>query len=156
MNRRVDEREAIQYQWEYLVALLGGEAQIERAAYQTGGFSRRRKVESPVDLLRLIFTWAVAERSLQETAALAAESDLADVSAPALMGRFARAEAWLGAILGQLLLGRDAPVHPGRDIRLIDATSISCRGSNNTDRRIHLSMDLRTNRTTAVEISDRH
>jgi hypothetical protein len=156
MNRRVDEREWIQYQWDYLVALLGGKKRVERLAYETGAFTRRRKVDSPTDLLRLIFTWAVAERSLEETAALAAESDLADLSAPALLGRFARAEEWLGAILCDLLTIRNGPILPGADIRLIDATSISCRGSNNTERRVHLGMDLRTNRTTAIDISDRH
>ncbi len=108
MNRRVDEREWIQYQWDYLVALLGGKRRIERLAYETGAFTRRRKVDSPSDLLRLIFTWAVAERSLQETAALAAESELADLSAPALLGRFSQAEAWLGAVLGDLLAARSA------------------------------------------------
>ena len=156
MNRRVDEREWIHYQWDYLVALLGGKKRIESLAYETGAFSRRRKVESATDLQRLIFTWAVAERSLEETAALAAESDLADVSAPALLGRFSRAEEWLGAILGDLLTDRNTLTHLGSDIRLIDATSISCHGSNNTERRVHLGMDLRTNRTTAIEISDRH
>ena len=156
MNRRVDEREWIQYQWEYLVAILGGATRINELANETGAFMRRRKVDSPTDLLRLIFTWAVAERSLQETAALAAESELADLSAPALLGRFSHAEAWLGAILGDLLMERRVPIDPGSDIRLIDATSISCRGSNNTERRVHLAMDLRTNRTTAIDISDRH
>lgn len=156
MNRRVDEREWIQYQWDYLIALLGGRKRIEHLAYETGAFTRRRKIDSPTDLLRLLFTWAVAERSLEETAALAAESDLADLSAPALLGRFSRAEAWLGAILGDLLTDRHAPAHPGADIRLIDATSISCRGSDNTERRVHLGIDLRTNRTTAIDISDRH
>ena len=156
MNRRVDEREWIQYQWDYLVALLGGRKRVEHLAYEAGAFTRRRKVDSPTDLLRLIFTWAVAERSLEETAALAAESDLADLSAPALLGRFSRAEAWLGAILGDLLIDRNTPTNLGSDIRLIDATSISCRGSNNTERRVHLGMDLRTNRTTAIDISDRH
>ena len=156
MNRRVDEREWIQHQWDYLVALLGGKKRVEHLAYETGAFTRRRKVNSPTDLLRLIFTWAVAERSLEETTALAAESDLADLSAPALLGRFARAEEWLGAILGDLLTMRSGPILPGANIRLIDATSISCRGSNNTERRVHLGMDLRTNRTTAIDISDRH
>jgi hypothetical protein len=156
MNRRVDEREWIQYQWDYLVALLGGKGRIEQLAYETGAFTRRRKIDSPSDLLRLIFTWAVAERSLQETAALAAESELADLSAPALLGRFAHAEAWLGAVLGDLLAARRGGNLPGADVRLIDATSISCRGSNNTERRVHLALDLRTNRTTAIDISDRH
>jgi|GEM_PF-5160588 len=57
MNQRVDEREWIQYQWDYLVALLGGENRLTRLAYETGAFTRRRKVESPADLLRLILTW---------------------------------------------------------------------------------------------------
>jgi len=156
MNRRVDEREWVQYQWEYLVAFLGGPARIERLAYETNAFSRKRKVGSPIDLLRLILTWAVAERSLEETALLAAESEVADVSAPALLGRFRKAEPWLGAILGDLLRGRRERINLSSDIRLIDATSISCRGSDNTDRRVHLAMDLRSNRTTAIEISDRH
>ena len=155
MNRRVDEREWIQYQWDYLLALLGGEPRVTALAYETGAFTRRRKIENPADLLRLILTWAVAERSLMETAALAAETGLADVSDVALLGRFARAEEWLGAILSHLLARHDVPPRLGKQIRLIDATSISCRGSDNTDRRVHLSMDLATGRTTAVTLTDR-
>lgn len=154
MNRRVDEREWIQYQWDYLLALLGGEERVTSLAYETGAFTRRRKIESPADLLRLIFTWAIAERSLVETAALAAETGLADVSDVALLGRFARAEAWLGAILGDLLARHDVPPRVGNQIQLIDATSISCRGSKNTERRVHLSMDLGTGRTTNIDLTD--
>jgi len=155
MNQRVDEREWIQYQWDYLVALLGGEELLTRSAYETGAFTRRRKVESPGDLLRLILTWAVGERSLLETAALAAETGLADVSDVALLGRFRRAEEWLGAILGDRLAGRDAWPRLARQIRLIDATCICCRGSKTTERRVHLTLDLGTNRTTSVELTDR-
>lgn len=154
MNRRVDEREWIQYQWDYLLAFLGGEKRVEALAYETGAFSRRRKIESPADLLRLILIWAVAERSLMETAALAAETGLADVSDVALLRRFSRAEKWLGAILGRLLSRHDMPPQVGHSIRLIDATSISCRGSKNTERRVHLSMDLATGRMTAIDLSD--
>jgi hypothetical protein len=153
MNQRVDEREWIQYQWDYLVALLGGESRLTRLAYETGAFTRRRKVESPVDLLRLILTWAVGERSLEETAALAAETGLADVSDVALLGRFRRAGEWLGAILGDQLA--DAPPGLKRAIRLIDATCICCRGSKTTERRVHLTLDLATNRTTSIELTDR-
>lgn len=78
------------------------------------------------------------------------------MSAPALLGRFRKAESWLGAILGDLLRDGRNGINLSSGIRLIDATSISCRGSDNTDWRIHLAMDLRSNRTTAVEISDRH
>jgi hypothetical protein len=154
MNRWVDEREWIHYQWDYLLALLGGERRITALAYETGAFTRRRKIESPSDLLRLILTWAVAERSLLETAALAAETGLGDVSDVALLGRFARAEGWLGAILSELLRRHEVPPQVGKRIQLIDATSISCRGSKNTERRVHLSMDLVRGRTTAIELTD--
>lgn len=154
MNQRVDEREWIQFQWEYLLALLGGEARVTELAYETGAFARRRKIESATDLLRLILTWAVAERSLMETAAMAAEVDLADVSDVALLHRFVRAEEWLGALLGDVLATRNSAPQLPLSIRLIDATSISSRGSKGTERRIHLSMDLGTNRTTAIEITD--
>lgn len=154
MNRRVDEREGIQYQWDYLLAFLGGERRVSTLAYETGAFSRRREIESPTDLLRLILTWAVAERSLVETAALAAETGLADVSDVALFKRFSRAEPWLGAILRDLLARHEVPAGFGKQIRLIDATSISCHGSKNTERRIHLSMDLGTARTTEIDLTD--
>src|SRR5437870_4691833 len=154
MNQRVDAREWIQYQWDYLLAFLGGEVRVTGLAYETGAFTRRRKIESPADLLRLILTWAVAERSLLETAALAAEAGLADVSDVALLGRFVRAEEWLGAILGDLLARHNAAPQVGSAVRLIDATSISCRGSKNTERRIHLNMDLVSNRTTAIDLTD--
>ncbi len=155
MNQWVDEREGIQFQWPYLLAFLGGESRVTQLAYEAGAFIRRRKVESPSDLLRLILMWAVAERSLQETAALASEVDLADVSDVALLKRFSRAEAWLGALLGEVLAGREWGSHPAVQVRLVDATCISCRGSKTTERRVHLSLDLKTHRTTAIELTDK-
>lgn len=155
MNQRVDEREWIQFQWPYLLAFLGGESRVTRLAYETGAFTRRRKIENPSDLLRLILMWAVAERSLQETAALASEVDLADVSDVALLKRFSGAEAWLGALLGEVLGGREWGAHPAAQVRLVDATCISCRGSKTTERRVHLSLDLTTHRTTAIELTDK-
>src|SRR4051794_2225025 len=99
MEQRVDEREWIQFQWPYLISWLGGEARVNALAYQSGAFHRRREIESPSQVLQLLLTWAVAERSLRETAALAAEAEMADLSDVALMKRFARAGKWLGALL---------------------------------------------------------
>jgi len=66
-----------------------------------------------------------------------------------------RAEEWLGAILGERLAEHDVPPRLARKIRLIDATCISCRGSKTTERRVHLTLDLGTNRTTSIELTDR-
>src|SRR5215212_2745623 len=106
MNQRVEEREWVQYQWPYLLALIGGKKRVEELAYETEAFVRKRELQSPSDVLQLLMTWAVAERSLRETAALAAEAGMADVSDVALLKRFARAEAWMGRLLGEYILGR--------------------------------------------------
>lgn len=154
MEQRVDEREWIEFQWPYLMKILGGEERIERLAFATGAFSRRRQIESPGDLLRLILTWAVAERSLRETAAMAEETGLADVSDVALLGRFRRATPWLGGLLGERLAGGGIPKGEGARIRVVDATTITARGGRGTDRRIHLSMDLGAGRIRSVELTD--
>src|SRR6185295_5356935 len=148
-----EEREWIQFQWPYLMAWLGGDARVNALAYQNGAFSRRREIESPAQVLQLLLTWAVAERSLRETAALAAEAEMADVSDVALMKRFARAGKWLGALLTAAMEVEIAKP-PGIRIRLLDASTIQRRGSRGTDARLHLCLDLATNCFEAVELTD--
>ena len=70
--------------------IFGRRRQVNALAEETGAFTRARKIESPEVLLRLILMWAVAERSLMDTAAAAAEAGLADVSDVALVKRFAK------------------------------------------------------------------
>lgn len=153
MELRVDEREWVQFQWPYLMAFLGGQERVAQVAYATGAFARRREIESPAEMLQLLLTWAVAERSLQETAALAAEAGMADVSDVALMKRFVRAGDWLGSLLADVLGRVDASARTYLRLRLIDATAIRGRGSRGIDSRLHLSLDLRTHRIDALELT---
>jgi hypothetical protein len=153
MELRVDEREWIQFQWPYLMAFLGGERRVSDLAYATGAFARRREIESPAEMLQLLLTWAVAERSLQETAALAAEAGLADVSDVALMKRFVRAGDWLGALLAEVLGTPDRTPATFLRLRLIDASAIHRRGSRGIDARLHLSLDLQTHRVDAFDLT---
>src|SRR5688572_16448274 len=150
MELRVEEREWIQFQWQYMLACLGGERRVSELAYTTGAFVRRREIESPAELLQLLLTWAVAERSLRETAALSAEAGMADVSNVALMKRFMRAGDWLGALLAEVLGGGQPTAGTLLRLRLIDTSSIRRRGGRGTDARLHLSLDLRTHRIDQV------
>lgn len=154
MELRVDEREWVQFQWPYFVKFLGGGQHVSELSYSTGAFVRRREVRDPVEMLQLLFTWAVAERSLQETAALSAEAGMADVSDVALMKRFKRAGGWLGALLAGVL--GDMPASPSEmlRVRLIDASSIRRRGGRGTDARLHLSLDLRTHCIDDLQLTD--
>jgi len=154
MEPRVDEREWVQYQWPYLVAMLGGEAKVNELAYRTGAFVRKREVRSPADLLQMLMIWAVAERSLRETVALASEAGLAELSDVALIKRLKRAGLWIGGLLGEMLTQRRDLLPEGTRIRLIDATAIARIGHRGTDLRVHLAMDLGLNCVDAIEITD--
>ncbi|SRR5712692_705153 len=154
MNQRVDEREAVQYQWPYLLRWLGGAERVDQLGYETGAFVRKREFESPSQVLQLLMTWAVAERSLRETALLAAEAEMADVSNVALMRRFVRAKPWVGAMLGEYLLGPKKQIERGLQIRLLDASSLNRLGTKASDLRLHLSLSLRTHAIESVELTD--
>jgi hypothetical protein len=131
---------------------LGGEGRVSELAYETGAFTRRREIDSPTKLLQLVLTWAVAERSLRETAAMAAEAGVADVSDVALMKRFVRTGDWLGGLLASVICR--VPWPTGSRIRLLDATTINRRGSRGTDARLHVGIDLRSHRVDSVELTD--
>jgi IS4 transposase len=153
MKERVDVREWIEFQWDYLVTFLGGRARISELAYATGAFSRSRKIADPEVLLQLLLMWTVGEQSLKDTAALAAEKGLVDVSDVALIKRFHKCGDWLGALLGQVLIDRQAELAGGLRIRVIDATAITRAGSKGTDHRVHLGIDLKSNRIDSAELT---
>jgi hypothetical protein len=154
MSERVDVREWLEFQWPYLVAMMGGSEQIDELARRTEAFVRPRKIESAETLLRLILMWAAAGRSLMDTAALAAEAGLADVSDVALLKRFARSGDWLGALISELLVERGQEFPIGVRVRLLDATSITRAGKRGPDHRVHLGMDLASNRIDSIELTN--
>lgn len=127
---------------------------MNRVAYETGAFARKREIDSPTDVLQLLMTWAVAERSLRETALLAAEAEMADVSDVALLGRFKRAEAWIGTLLGEYLLGGERQREHGFRVRVLDASSINRPGTKSSDLRLHLGLNLGSGRIDSLELTD--
>ena len=153
MKERVDVREWIEFQWDYLVTFVGGKARVNDLAYANGAFSRSRKIADPEMLLQLLLMWTVAEQSLMDTAALAAEEGLADVSDAALIKRFHKCGDWLGALLGEVLIDRQADLPGGLRLRVIDATTIIRAGSKGTDHRVHLGIDLSSNRVDSAELT---
>ena len=122
MMERVDVREWVEFQWPYLMAFVGGARRVQTLAEQTGAFTRPRKIENAEVLLRLILMWAVAERSLIDTAAIAAEAGLADVSDAALVKRFAKAGDWLAALVSDLLINPEPSWPQATRVRVLDAT----------------------------------
>ena len=153
MKEWVDVREWVEFQWDYLVTFLGGKARVNELAYATGAFTRSRKIADPEVLLQLLMMWTVGEQSLMDTATLAAAEGLVDVSDAALIKRFHKCGDWLGALLGEVLIDRQADLAHGLRVRVIDATTITRAGSEGTDHRVHLGIDLKTNRVDSAELT---
>lgn len=154
MERRVEVREWVEFQWPYLIAFLGGEARLAELARETGAFERARKIGSPSDLLRLLLFRVGGGRSLMDTATIAAEAGVADLSDAALVKRFAKAGDWLGRLLCEAIGWNEQQRLPGLCVDVVDATTVGRRGAKGTDHRLHLRIDLASNRVVEAELTD--
>ena len=98
-------------------------------------------------------------KSLQETAAWAYASGVAEVCAQSLNERLHRAAAFLAALTDRLIAAREpgpALVWPGRYLRLVDGSSLSQPGSRGTDWRVHAVYDLGRGGFSHLSLTDKH
>jgi DDE family transposase len=154
MERGVDVSEWVEFQWPYLIAFLGGEARLAELARETGAFKRARKIASASDLLRLLLFRVGGGHSFMDTATIAAEAGVADLSDAALVKRFAKAADWLGRLLCEAIGWNEQQRLPGLAIDVVDATTVSRHGSKGTDHRLHLRVDLASQRVVEAELTD--
>jgi hypothetical protein len=154
MERRVDVSEWVEFQWPYLMAFLGGEKRVEELARECGAFERARKIANASDLLRLLLFRVAGGHSFMDTATVAAETGVADLSDAALVKRFAKASAWLGRLLCEAIGWNERERLPGLSIDVVDATTVSRAGVKGTDHRLHMRIDLATNRVVEAELTD--
>lgn len=119
-----------------------------------GGFTRIRRIASPLLLLRIILVAALAPRWSFRTLGLwCLAHGLADLSHVALLRRMRTAHRWLGPLLHTLLAIPRTTLPPVR-IHLIDATVITKPASRGTDWRIHLAIDLATQSIVDAQVTD--
>src|ERR1043165_5073039 len=154
MERRVEVSGWVEFQWPYLIAFLGGEARLTELARETGAFERARKIGSPSDLLRLLLFRVGGGRSFMDTATIAAEAGVADLSDAALVKRFAKAADWLGRLVCEAIGWNEQQRLPGLCVDVVDATTVGRRGAKGTDHRLHLRIDLASNRVVEAELTD--
>src|SRR5713101_3893138 len=142
--------------WPLLLSYLP--ADLETSAKACGALQRKRAVASAQVLLRLAFAYAYTGWSLQATVTWARGAGIARLTAVALWKRLRRAADWSGHLLAQAL-AEHARLRQDRlparlRVRLIDASSISGPGSQGTDYRVHLQLDLGTLTTAEVTLTD--
>jgi hypothetical protein len=154
MERRVNVSEWVEFQWPYLIAFLGGERRVMELARETGAFERARKIASPSDLLRLLLFRVAGGHSFMDTAMVAAEAGVADLSDAALVKRFSKSADWLGKLLCQAIGWNEQQRLPGLSVDVVDATTVGRQGAKGTDHRLHLRVDLASNRVVEAELTD--
>jgi IS4 transposase len=85
---------------------------------------------------------------------VAAQAGVADLSDAALVKRFAKASDWLGRLLGEAIGWNEQERLPGLQVEVVDATAASRQGAKGTDHRLHVRIDLATNRVVEAELTD--
>jgi hypothetical protein len=142
--------------WEELLSRIGSSEELEATAKASGALVRRREIKSAEDLLRLALAYGPCGMSLRGVAAWSSTIGMGDLSDVAALKRLRACGDWLQEIVGSLLgrrLESSAAVSSGRMIRLVDGTTISERGSDRADWRLHYSYDPRAGRTSDCQLT---
>jgi hypothetical protein len=145
--------------WSPLLALVSGAVDLEATARGAGLLKRRRAVRTAADLFRLALVYGPGGQSLRDTAVWAGLEGLADLSKTALLKQLRGASDWLEQIAAALLArrceaGQAGRTWLGRNVRLVDGSSISARGSGQ-DWRLHAVYDLGRQRFDRLELTDK-
>ena len=124
---------------------------------RSGALVRRREVQSALVLLRLAMAYSVGGRSLRQVSAWASEAGIANLSDVAVLKRLKAAAGWISGLLARMLADRARVLTsrwPDLRIRLLDATTVSRRGSKGTDWRLHMGYDLGAQVLDHCELTD--
>jgi hypothetical protein len=144
-------------QWAYLEPFLPDEEWLFQSAREHGAMTRKRKIRTATQLLRLCLIWAGCQQSLTRTAAWATSSLGIRLTDEALTQRFARCGAWLSALVYAKLAERAAPPPidwlKARRVRIIDASVVTAPGQKRGFWRLHLSLDLVRRQLDHVELT---
>lgn len=140
--------------WDRVEMIMPGD--LEGMARATKALRRRRGIRRAVDLLRIVLAYSVCDWSLRLVGAWCVLAGIADISDVAILNRLRRSPAWLGCLIVRLLQRRGVHLRQqaGVHLRIVDATTVSHPGSQGTDWRIHLSLDLASMGLTGIEVTD--
>jgi len=105
-------------------------------------FVRAKKVQTPMQLLRVVFFYCGLDKSLREVAGTftALYESITD---QAVAERLRACGPWVKAMLRRMLpLSAVDTLPQGRRFVVIDASSMQAPGAKGTDHRLHIAMDL--------------
>lgn len=149
--------ETLLREWSIITGLLPPD--WRELARTTGAFTRGREIRDPGTLLLLILMHVGAGLSMRQTAARAERAGLARISDVALRDRVRNSGPWLLTLAQRLFAAsphREAlcGASEGRQLRVVDATTVSEPGTTGTDWRIHYSLQLPSLECDFFEVTD--
>jgi len=144
----------VEQDWERVVDLMP--LDLEASARAEKALQRERKVRSGADLLRMVLNYALGDLSLRLTAAWGTITGVAHMSDVAVLERLRKCRPWLAKLVAALVKRRVPLTQRPVRLRLMDATVVSRPGSQGTDWRAHLSLNLERFGLDGIEITDAH
>ena len=131
--------------WEILLSFLP--AGWAAKAFELGALARKRKIDSPQTLLRLLLIHLADGKSLRTTAAYSREVGLSDINDVSLLHRLRASEPWFRWMSQEIvkdLRGHQLPDTIGQKfrVRIVDGTAINEPGSTGSGWRIHYSLEM--------------
>lgn len=149
--------ETLLREWSIITGFLP--ADWRELARTSGAFTRGREIRDPDTLLLLLLLHVGTGLSMRQTVARAERAGLARISDVSLLERMRKSGPWL-CLLAQRLFA-DSPhrealrgVSEGRELRVVDATTIREPGSTGTDWRVHYSLKLPSLECDFFEVTD--
>jgi len=132
-------------QWSVLTELLP--KGWEEKAYELGALKRKRKIESPSQLLQVLLIHLAEGKSLRTTATYATQAGICNINDAALFNRLRVSEDWLRWLCEELIDTLSIPLPSPQiskkfNLRAVDGTIINEPGSTGTDWRIHYGIQL--------------
>lgn len=125
-------------------------------ARELKAFTRSRKIQTPLDLLRLVLLYCGEDHSLRQVAGQITLLTGKPISDTASKRRLLASTAWVKALLPNLLHDSDLQALPPGRLLITDSTSIVAPGAKGTQYRLHLTLNLLTLEFIALKITDKH
>ncbi len=127
----------------------------EELAIEHHAFTRARQIKSPKELLRVVFSYAIADYSLREVAAVLSRQQKW-MSDQAVYLRLCNCVTWLETLLAQMLCEKatQVSVQTSRSLKIVDATILTCPAARGTDYRLHLCYEAISQSSCGVKLTD--
>ena len=126
----------------------------QELAIEKRAFTRARQIKSPKDLLRAVFSYAIADYSLREVAGVLT-SQHKWMSDQAVYERLSKCALWLETLVAAMLFEKAKQVAiETRRLKIVDATTLNSPGASGTDHRLHLCYEPMSQSSCGVKLTD--